>query len=166
MPLNRGNFFAIRQIAMKIQFIKCITEYGPFIKELFFQYKTHELQAYSWPPEVLLPLLEMQFKAQRDAYQKQFPHSEEFILTENNSPVGWLLINKAETYHIVNILVHDDYRGKNIGTQTIQEVIRQANDENKRVTLNVGKNNPAHKLYSRLGFKKVSDDELFISMST
>jgi len=151
---------------MNIQFIKSTADYGSFIKELFFQYKTQELQAYSWPSEVLLPLLEMQFKAQRDAYQKQFPHSEEFILSEDNSPVGWLLINKAETYHIVNIIVHDDYRGKNIGTRTVQEVIKQANRENKKVTLTVNKNSPALKLYSRLGFKIVNADELFVSMST
>lgn len=151
---------------MNIQFIKSTADYGSFIKDLFFQYKTHELQAYSWPPEVLLPLLEMQFKAQEDAYHNQFPHSEEFILSENNSPVGWLLINKAETYHIVNIIVHDDYRGKNIGTRTVQEVIKRADSENKKVTLTVGKSSPAQKLYLRLGFKIVSADQLFISMST
>lgn len=151
---------------MSITFLKKTDEYSAFIKELFFYHKTHELNACNFQPEMLVSLLEMQFRAQEMAYQQQFPEAEGFVLATGQRPVGWLLINKAETYHIVNIIVHHDFRGQGIGAAAINEIIEQARNSNLSVTVNVDKNNPALKLYSRLGFRVAGKDEVYVTMST
>jgi ribosomal protein S18 acetylase RimI-like enzyme len=150
---------------MQITYKERDNSYVDFIKELFFQYKTVELLAFNWPREVLVSLLEMQFKAQEDSYRKQFPNANGFIIEIENVPVGWLLLNKTDTYHIVNIIIHNNFQGKGIGSQVIKELIEQANVENKKVTLKVDKNNPALKLYSSLGFKIICTEELFLHLS-
>ncbi|HAZ02478.1 MAG TPA: hypothetical protein DCY97_09950 [Marinilabiliales bacterium] len=152
--------------SMQITYKEGDNSYNDFIKELFFQYKTSELLAFNWPSEILVSLLEMQFKAQEDSYRKQFPNANGFIIEIENVPVGWLLLTKADTYHIVDIIIHNNFQGKGIGSQVIKELIEQASVENKKVTLKVAKNNTALKLYSTLGFKIIDEDDVYLKMST
>lgn len=77
-----------------------------------------------------------------------------------------LILDKMNTCHIVNIIRHDRCRGKEIVTEAVRKIITDASLEIKKVTLVVEKNNPAQKLYSRLGFKIQTSDELFLKMAT
>lgn len=151
---------------MNIQFFKKTDDDNLFIKTLFFQYKMQELQNINIPPNQLNLLLEMQFDAQQTSYKNQFPNAIDYILEIDNIPIGWLQVNNAKTIHIINIIIHEKYRNKNFGKQVILEIIKWAKRENKKVTLKVDRNNPAQRLYSRLGFITTNSDEIHITMST
>ncbi len=151
---------------MNLRFDKRNNSHDLFVKELFFKYKTQEFNAGNWPKETLLPLLEMQFNIQSISYKAQYPNAGEYIIYQDELPVGWLILDKTQVYRIVNIIVHDSYRGKNIGSETVRKIMDKAAHEGKKVTLAVEKNNPAQRLYSRLGLKIQASDELFLSMST
>lgn len=151
---------------MGLRFDKDVEGNYSFIKELFFTHKMRELQIESWSQDILLPLLEMQFNSQRSSYKRQYPNAEEYIVYMDELPVGWLILDNSQSYHIVNIMVHEAYRGNNIGSEIVRDVLCKADREGKQVTLFVEKNNPAQKLYSRLGFKIQTSDELFLKMAT
>ncbi|MGE0076913.1 MAG: GNAT family N-acetyltransferase [Bacteroidales bacterium] len=73
----------------------------------------------------------------------------------NNVPVGTVVMNKTgmQDYIPENILVyiavHSGYRGKGIGKQLIDEALAQSDGD---VKLHVEYDNPAKRLYERIGF--------------
>ena len=49
------------------------------------------------------------------------------------------------------------YRGRGIGTYLVESLQEQARGARQAVTLHVEHDNPAHRLYARLGFKTVAE---------
>lgn len=59
----------------------------------------------------------------------------------------------------IGIWINKNYTGKGIGTEAINKVLKENRD--KKFVLDVFKSSPAKKLYERLGFKYVSENEHF-----
>ena len=78
-------------------------------------------------------------------------------LEEENEIIGAVVINRTgmEEYIPENILVyialHRQHRGKGLGGQLMKHALEQCNGD---VALHVEKNNPAIRLYEKLGFTK------------
>ena len=60
-----------------------------------------------------------------------------------------------DSYEIGNICIIPEYQGRGIGTQVLKDIIRL--HDNEDLHIQVFKQNPAYKLYKRLGF--VLNDE-------
>ncbi|QDO84818.1 GNAT family N-acetyltransferase [Shewanella psychropiezotolerans] len=58
---------------------------------------------------------------------------------------------------IMQIQIHPDFQGQGLGKKVMQQVLVKA--RNKTVELTVLKDNPALKLYQRLGFTITGEDE-------
>ena len=152
---------------MNIDLVKDNGEYRAFIKELFFLQKTEELHAQQWPRTMLNPILDMQYRAQEESYRKNFPFAEPLIIISDNKATGWLLLDTSETFHIVSIIIHPDYRKKGIAKNVIEKIADQAKNSNAKISLIVNKSNdPALSLYRKLGFIETCADELNVIMST
>jgi ribosomal protein S18 acetylase RimI-like enzyme len=75
------------------------------------------------------------------------------IIHIENFDVGIVkIIEFPDHIHLQQIQVHPEWSNQGIGTQIINDLIRQASKKNKTVRLYVLKNNPAKNLYTRLGF--------------
>lgn len=63
----------------------------------------------------------------------------------------WLVLDEA---HLTNLAVHPDFRGRGVGRQILQELVRRAALRGaKRMTLEVRRSNlVAQKLYKEMGF--------------
>ena len=78
-----------------------------------------------------------------------------FIAEEQNELIGAVVINKTgmNDYIPANILVyiatHKNFRGKGIGKDIMKKAIENVQGD---IALHVEPNNPAKKLYERLGF--------------
>lgn len=151
---------------MIIELIKENENHQSFIKDLYFIQKTEELQAGLWPQTMLNPILEMQFRAQEKSYKQRFPEAENWIITADDKAVGWILLDKTITYHIISIIVHPNHRQKRIGQKAIRLISGLAQNDNKDVTLIVNKDNPAISLYHKMGLSEVKADEMHVTMST
>ncbi len=149
---------------MKVTYKKDDQTFADFVKRIFFQYKTNELNAYQWPEQMLIPILETQFAAQEMAYKMQFPNAESLILMIRDKAIGRLLLDKSTTYHIINLTIDNEFQGQSIGTAILKDIIEKAKEEKKKVTLKVHRHNPAIRLYQRLGFEKTKEDEVYVSM--
>ncbi|MGK7391404.1 MAG: GNAT family N-acetyltransferase [Candidatus Cyclobacteriaceae bacterium M2_1C_046] len=89
------------------------------------------------------------------------------IIFLSNTRIG--LLKKAEndsSVEIIQIQIEPDYQGKGIGQYLIRKIIDDAALLKKAVSLSVLKANPARKLYERLGFKIVDEDENSFIMKT
>ncbi len=77
------------------------------------------------------------------------------VAQENDEIVGAVVVNKTgmSRYIPENILVyiatHDQYRGKGIGKKLMQETIKVCDGD---IALHCEPDNPARKLYEKLGF--------------
>jgi GNAT superfamily N-acetyltransferase len=86
------------------------------------------------------------------------PHQSGFILMAKdlNEHVGVVVMNHThmEGYIPENVLVyiatHGDYRGRGIGAELIQRCIELAKGD---IALHVEHDNPARRLYERMGFE-------------
>ena len=78
------------------------------------------------------------------------------LAQEYNEIAGVAVVNKTQMskyvppYLLVYIAVDRKHRGKGVGKRIMQKVIENTNDG---IALHVEPNNPAKKLYEKLGFK-------------
>jgi len=93
--------------------------------------------------------------AQEEYFDKLAFHEENtYIIYDEKQLLGRIsLLVRDEDIFIDGIHLAEQGRGKGIGTYLLSTVITEAKKENKSISLKVLKNNPANKLYSKLGFK-------------
>ncbi len=100
----------------------------------------------------------MQFNAQQQGYRAAFPRAEFLIITIDNKAAGRVVVNRTEEeIRLVDVAVLPAHRGRGIGTEVIQGVLREAATAGKPVRLSVIKGQRAFRLYQRLGFRKTGE---------
>lgn len=62
-------------------------------------------------------------------------------------------------WHVFQIQILPAYQGKGVGTRLLTQLLSRAKQQDKIVSLNVLKTNPAIGLYHRLGFVETSESE-------
>jgi ribosomal protein S18 acetylase RimI-like enzyme len=87
------------------------------------------------------------------------------ILRQHEDDAGWLQVE--ETRHIVHLqqlFVLPAMRNRGLGTSLLTWMKERAERKRKDLTLEVMANNPARRLYDRLGFKPVTTANNKITM--
>lgn len=113
-----------------------------------------------WSEEHKAAFLTQQFMAQHQYYQEFYKKAEFQIIEYNNQPIGRFYVHwtySAQEVRIVDIALLPGFRGKGIGTAIINSILEKAVALEKSVTIHVEYNNPALKLYERLGFYKIGE---------
>lgn len=78
-----------------------------------------------------------------------------FDMDADETLVAYLIISRyADAWHVMNVAVHDDYRGQGVATQLLNQLFElTAGDDRRGYTLEVRVSNTAAiRLYERLGF--------------
>jgi ribosomal protein S18 acetylase RimI-like enzyme len=133
---------------------------APFIRRLFKTARAGDFAAAGLPDAALDMLLEQQFRAQTGGYAAQFPDAVSLIVLHRDQPVGRLMLVTGElSWHVVDIVLLPSARGRGIGTDLIEAILRAAAAEGAgSVTLSVlAGNAAARKLYGRLGFAETGE---------
>lgn len=134
----------------------------PLLFALFATEKAREFAPLGLAAEQLQPLLEMQFRARQTGYAQTFPAATDFILClGDGTAVGRQLVERLpDCYRCIDIAVLESHRNSGVGTWALRQIQQIAAIESLPLRLRVMKGNPALRLYERLGFLKVSADEL------
>ena len=123
--------------------------------------RTEELEkGTDWSEEQKNIFIEHQFLAQHEYYQKNYTGAKFYIIEKDNKTIGRLYIDfffEKKGIRIVDITLLPDWRGKNIGSSILKEILEKAAKANRNVTIHVESFNPAMELYKRLGFTKISE---------
>lgn len=117
-------------------------------------------------PETLDTLLIMQARAQAASYAAAFPHaSHALLLDESRGPAGRLLVNRTPSdLRLVDIVLHPRVRGRGLGTALLRALQAHAALRGLPLRLSVLPDNPALRLYSRLGFVVIGESGVRIEM--
>ena len=80
------------------------------------------------------------------------------LLEYGGEPFGRVyLYASADEFRLMDIALLPDWRGRGIGQELLRALMRVAAAQSRRITLHVEPNNPAQRLYARLGFELVED---------
>lgn len=133
--------------------------------QLFAHTRLDELQAWGWDETMKQQFLSMQWTARQRSYSLQYPAAEQLILHHRDEKVGQALVNRTDgNWTLVDFAVLPAYRGLGIGTAFMQVLLSEAEAGAKKVQLSVLPDNPALRLYERLGFNKIESGSMHIQM--
>lgn len=135
----------------------------PALRALYVRHRRPEFVPLGLPEAQLLPLLEGQFRLQMQQYAQGFEHVRTYVLREDADIAGRLMLGEANgDMRILDILVAPERRGQGIGGAIIAALQQQAG---RSILLHVAKDNPARRLYERLGFRVTENEGLSLAMA-
>ena len=110
--------------------------------------------------ENIIRKLNLNPQAQAAGFREQWVLSEVQIIVLGGEDVGWLQI-KTDRHELflAQIFVDAPFQRQGIGTEVMHRLIAEAEERNKAIALAVAKINPAVRLYERLGFQVVDQDD-------
>src|SRR5690242_16456603 len=97
---------------------------------------------------------------QEVSFQEQWEAAQVRIVTLDGSDIGWLQsFIQDDALLIAQLFLDRPFQRRGIGSDLIRRLIAEANRGKRAVRLNVVKINPAVRLYERLGFRIVREDD-------
>lgn len=129
-----------------------------FIADLYASTRWEELAPVPWSDEAKTAFLHNQSRLQADHYRKNYPGAALCIIERDGDPVGRLyLYTSPGEFRLMDIVLISTLRGQGLGERMLQALIGAAERQSRSVTLHVEPNNPAQRLYARLGFTLIED---------
>lgn len=133
-----------------------------FLYQVYASTREDELALLPWSDSQKQTFLQMQFNAQHHYYQEQFANASYQVILQDEQPVGRLYVDRgSDEIRIIDIALLGVARNQRIGSFLLQQILDEATLSGKRVVLHVEKNNPALRLYQRLGFQVKEDKGIY-----
>lgn len=133
----------------------------PFLLEIYAGTRAEELALVpDWTTEHKRLFVTQQFMAQHQYYQEFYKGADLQLIMNEAIPIGRLYVHwnySPKEVRIMDIAMLPEYRGKGIGSSLLKAILQKGELLSKNVTIHVEYNNPALRLYERMGFKKVGE---------
>jgi RimJ/RimL family protein N-acetyltransferase len=134
----------------------------PFLAALYASTREQELSVVPWSEAGKAGFLLSQFQAQHSHYTRVYTAASFDLLLLDEEPIGRLYVDRRESdIHVIDIALVPAWCGQGIGSHLLQQLMEEAAAGDRTVSLNVEFNNPAQRLYARLGFELVSDQGIY-----
>jgi GNAT superfamily N-acetyltransferase len=134
-----------------------------FLAALYASTRTEELAVVPWTEEQKAAFLRSQFEAQDHHYRSNYEDTTFDVIVVDGERAGRLYVARwPSELRIVDISLAPPFRGRGIGSRFLAQVITEAERAQKPLTIHVERNNPALRLYQRLGFRPVEDKGIYL----
>jgi N-acetylglutamate synthase-like GNAT family acetyltransferase len=134
----------------------------PFLFALYSETRADELKIAPWDDERKDAFLRRQFQLQHRHYTSNYKNAFFQIIKLGEKPIGRLYVAELDDeIRIIDLTILTEFRGKNVGTNLIEEILRDADKKNKNVQIYLETNNQSTHLFARLGFAAVADDGVY-----
>ena len=131
----------------------------PFLLEVYASTRSQEMAAVPWSDAQREAFLKMQYIAQRQHYRSHFPEADYLIILSDDRPVGRLYVDRSKAkILIIDITLLYAERNKGSGTAIIRDLMNEAANAVKPLHIHVESFNPSLRLFERLGFHRVVED--------
>lgn len=125
-----------------------------------------ELAQVNWGAAQQEAFLRMQFAAQRRSYAHQRPLAEHDVIETGGRPAGRLIIDRSgDGWVVVDLALLPEARGAGVGTAVLIALQAEARSAGRPLCLQVIVDNPAVRLYRRLGFEVTGANGLHLAMT-
>lgn len=127
--------------------------------EIYSSTRADEMALVPWDAAMKDSFLRSQFAAQQTHYRSYFPHARHDMILVDEEPIGRVYVDRRETeIRILDITLLPGTRGRGVGSQIIQELMKEAADQDKSLSIYVESFNRSLDLFQRLGFAKADDN--------
>jgi ribosomal protein S18 acetylase RimI-like enzyme len=127
--------------------------------EIYSSTRADEMALVPWDDVQKKAFLQMQFSAQKNHYRAYFPEARHDMILADEEPIGRVYVDRRETeIRILDITLLPSARGHGVGSQIIQELMKEAADQNKSLSIYVESFNRSLGLFQRLGFVKMEEN--------
>jgi ribosomal protein S18 acetylase RimI-like enzyme len=127
----------------------------PFLRALFLAAR---------PDLAVLPpaLVDLQFRAQQASYAR---YADASIVQRDDAPVGRLIVHRApDEIRLVDVALLPAHRGQGLGAALVGALQAEARASGRPLRLHVAADNPALRLYRRLGFAVVAEEPPYLRL--
>jgi ribosomal protein S18 acetylase RimI-like enzyme len=125
-----------------------------FLYAVYASTRAEELAPLGWSDAQRESFLRMQFEAQRRDYWSNYDTSRFHVVVCDGASAGRLYVEcRHDELHIIDIAILPAFRNRGIGSVLIGRLFDEADDAALPVRIHVEYNNPAQRLYRRLGFE-------------
>jgi ribosomal protein S18 acetylase RimI-like enzyme len=136
-----------------------------FLFEVFGSTREEELARAPWTDAMREQFLRQQFHAQDTHYRTYYPGAVFDVVLLDGAPAGRLYVHRWRgDIRIIDIALLPAFRRRGIGEYLIRELFAEADRDGLTVSIHVEVNNPARRLYDRLGFVVVEDKGVYLLM--
>lgn len=120
--------------------------------------RADEMALLPWDAAQKQAFLQMQFSAQQKHYRAYFPDAQHEVILSEGQPVGRVYVDRRATeIRILDVTLLPETRGRGIGTLVIQDLMKEADQANKSLSIHVESFNRSLGLFQRLGFVKTDE---------
>lgn len=129
-----------------------------FIAELYAATRWDELAPVPWLDAAKHAFLHEQSRLQSDHYRKNYPGAALCIIEHAGLVVGRLYLYASPgEFRLMDIALVATLRRQGFGERMLRALMTIASAQSRSITLHVEPNNPAQRLYARLGFTLIED---------
>jgi len=133
-----------------------------FLLAVYASAREEELDRTGWDARTRSLFLELQFRAMRQGYRAAFPAAEYSIILADGRSVGRAVVDRsAEAIHLVDLALLGPERNRGIGARLLRQWAAEAAETRRPLRLRVAKGSRAGRLYARLGFTRIADEEIY-----
>lgn len=130
----------------------------PFLLQLYASTRAEEMKLVPWDAAQKEAFLRTQFQLQALHYHKHYPDAGYSVILLEGRPIGRLYLDRGpEKFELLDIALVPQHRGAGIGTALMRQVITEAASARKPLYIYVERDNPALRLYERLGFRLINE---------
>jgi ribosomal protein S18 acetylase RimI-like enzyme len=136
-----------------------------FLFRLYASTREQEFSALGWPAVQQEAFLRMQFNAQQQWYAATYSTAVSQIIEQDHQPIGRMIVQREPgIWRLLDISLLPEHRGRGIGGELIRALIKECVQSGAVLQLQVLNTNPAQRLYTRLGFIKTGEDQIYTQM--
>jgi GNAT superfamily N-acetyltransferase len=133
-----------------------------FVALVYASTRLEEVAAAGWPVEVQRQFLAQQADAQHRHYRAHYPNAEWLVIERAGKGIGRLYLEEwASEIRLIDISLLPEGRGDGVGGAILVDLQDMARAAGKALGIHVERNNPAMRLYSRLGFVKIDEHGVY-----
>ena len=130
-----------------------------FLLKVYGSTREQEMAQVPWTAEQKQQFVRMQWEAQRNHYAAQHPKATHEIICVEGTAVGRLYLDRSgDNFHILDITLLPEHRNRGAGSFLLRQIMAEAKEAGKPVTIYVETFNPSLRLFQRLGFTPIQQE--------
>jgi len=134
----------------------------PFLALVYASTRLEEVAQTGWPLEMQHQFLAHQADAQHRHYRSHYRDAEWLVIERGGEAVGRLFLEEwPSQIRLIDIALLPQARGGGVGNAILADLQEMAAAAGKALTIHVERNNPAMRLYLRLGFAKIDEHGVY-----
>jgi len=135
----------------------------PFLESLYASARPVALGAVPWKEQQEGAFVPEQFRQQTAHCGTRYPGADRYIVTSRGEDVGFLSVLRGRSeWRLIDIALQPQCRGRGIGSALVRQLLQEGAAAGVPVTASVTHDNPARRLYERLGFRVAAVNEVYL----